>query len=430
MPTERVLITGIGVVSPIGVDRASFWEAALAGRSGVARVDNPWIEAAGLATRIAAQVRGFDPVAAGIPAKDIPLLDPTSLFALAAAREAISDAGFSTQRSNDNGSSRIDGVDPYRVGVVVGSGIGGLRSFETYHGAWRETRDKHAVKRYALPMLIPNAPAGQTAIRFGARGECKSVSTACAAGTMAIGDAYRLLRDGEADVVLAGGAEGLASDQDGYSIVGFERLRTLSVRNDDPARASRPFDKLRDGFVLGEGAAVLVLERESHARSRGVPGYAAILGYAANCDAVSMMQLDESGDGIVALIRAALASAGRSVDEVDHVSAHGTSTVLNDRTEAKALRRVFGPHVADVSVTALKSMTGHAVGASGPLEVAALAMSLRAGVLTPTINYEIPDPECDLDIVANRPRDARPALVIKMSYGFGGHNGCLVLSPV
>jgi len=427
VPGERVVITGVGVVSSIGLDGSSFWRSCLEGCSGAIRLDSAWVT--GLSTQIAAPVRGFDPVRAGIPAKQVGLLDRVSWFALAAAQEALTDAGFRTEPAGGRGETLVaSGVDPCRLSTIVGTGIGGISTVEASHGVWRETRSKNSVKRYSLPMLIPNAPAGQVAIRFGARGECKAICTACAAGTMAIGDAWRLIRAGDADVVLAGGTEGFAEDEDAYGLMGFERLRTMSTRNEDPSKASRPFDLKRDGFVLGEGAAVLVLEREGHARSRGAQPYAVVSGYASNCDATSMMQPDETGETIVALIRSALASTGLDPSDVRHVSAHGTSTVLNDRTEAKALRLLLGGRCDDVPVTALKSMTGHAIGASGALETAAAALSIREGVLVPTINYEFPDPDCDVDVVI-RPRHVRPEVVLKLSYGFGGHNACLVLTP-
>jgi 3-oxoacyl-[acyl-carrier-protein] synthase II len=431
MSSERILITGIGVVSAIGATRESFWSGCLAGRSGGSLLETPWVVDTDLSTKIGAPVREFDPEAAGIAPRDVSILDRTTWFALAAGHEALADAGFRLEpRRESGGRFRVEGVAPDRLATILGTGIGGLSTFETYHAAWRATRAKSSAKRYALVMLIPNAASGQLAIRFGAKGECKTIVTACASGTMALGDAWRLLRSGDADVVLAGGAEGAAGDADAFAILGFDRLKTLSTRNDAPERASRPFDRERDGFVLGEGASVLVLERESHARARGAVGYAAIAGYASNADAESMMQLDESGETVVALGRRALLSAGRAPDDVDHVSAHGTSTIQNDRTEARAFRALFGARADRVSVTALKSMTGHAIGASGALETAALAIGLKRGMLTPTINYEFPDPECELDLVANLPRAARPRLALKFSYGFGGHNACLVLEPI
>ncbi len=416
------------MVSPIGPTRDAFWTSCLEGRSGAVRLETPWVNETDLSTRIAAPVRDFDPVRAGIPGRQVPLLDRTSQFALAAAHEALTDAGFRLLAADDRREQlQVDGVDRDRIATIVGSGIGGLATLEVSHATWREKRSKVSIKRYSLPMLIPNAPAGQVAIRFGARGECKAISTACAAGTMSIGDAWRSVSEGFADLALAGGAEGVVGDDDSYGLMGFDRLKTLSTRNDDPQRASRPFDRDRDGFVLGEGAAVLVLEREEHARARGAEVYAEVRGYATNCDAHSMMQLDESGEVIVALIKDALRVADVGAGEIDHVSAHGTSTIVNDRTESKALRLMFGGRADDITVTALKSMTGHGIGASGPLETAALALGIRHHIQVPTINYETPDPECDVNVVANVPRQGAIQAALKLSYGFGGHNACLVL---
>ncbi len=426
---ERVLITGIGVVSPIGCSKETFFESCLAGRSGAVRLGTPWATDTGLASRIAAPVAGFDPVRAGLDPRRVSLVDRTTAFALGAAREALADAGLVLQPDpRGRGLLRVEGADPHRLATIVGSGVGGLTSLEVSHAIWRETRSKIGVKRYSLPMLIPNAAAAQIAMAFGARGECKSISTACASGTMAIGDGMRLLLSGEADIVLAGGAEGVAADADAYALMGFERLKTLSTRNDEPERASRPFDLHRDGFVLGEGAAILILEREAHALARGASGYAAVTGYATNCDALSMMQPDESGETIASLIRSVLASARLGVEDVEYVSAHGTSTRVNDALECKALRMALGRRCDSIQVTALKSMTGHAIAASGPMEIAAAALSLDRGVLTPTINYDTPDPECDVPIVANRPRRQKSLTCLKLSYGFGGHNAAIVLT--
>jgi len=423
---DRVVITGVGVVSAIGLDRESFWSGCLAGRSGAVRLETEWVR--GLSSQVTCPVRGFDPVAAGVPPRQINNMDRTTHFAIAAAAQAVEDAGFAIAPGRGRDQLELGGVDSDRLATVIGTGIAGVTTIEQSHGIWHEHRNKDKVKRYSLPMLIANAPAGQVAIRFGARGECKAVCTACASGTMALGDGLRLIVGGEADVVLAGGAEGFAEDADAYGLMGFDRLRTMSQRNDDPQRASRPFDRERDGFVLGEGAAVLVLEREQHALARGARPYAVVAGYASNCDAGTMMQLDQTGDSIVRLATRALTVAGLAAQDVDHVSAHGTSTPLNDKTESLALGRLLGRRLHDVPVTAVKSMTGHAIGASGALETAALCLSFRHGVLTPTINYEFPDPECDVDLVANQPRQAQPGVALRLSYGFGGHNACLVLT--
>jgi 3-oxoacyl-(acyl-carrier-protein) synthase len=394
----------------------------------VIELNSDWLRKTGLSTRIAAVVRDYDAKSAGLDSKQARVLDRTSLFAVGAAEEALRDAGLTLESANNGrGQFRISGIDSTRVATAIGSGMGGVTTYEISHATWRETRSKNSIKRYSLPMLIPNAPAAQVAIRFGARGECKALSTACAAGTMALGDAWRILQLGEADVVIAGGSEGAARDEDGYAMLGFDRLRTLSTRNDEPDRASRPFDRERDGFVLGEGSAVLVLEREEHAAARGARPYACVLGYATNCDAHSMMQLEESGRSIVALIESALTSSGLGPGDIEYISAHGTSTKPNDRTESTGLRQAFGKRCDALPVTGLKSMTGHCIAGSGPMEVAAAAMGLKEGLLTPTINYEHPDPECDVDVVANRPRVEKVDTCLKLSYGFGGHNACLVL---
>lgn len=426
--SERVWITGIGVVSPVGLDRPTFWSSCVDGSSGVRATENEWLLGSDVETRISAHIRDFDPVERGLQKRFASNMDRTAQFAVVAAEEALRDAGFElTERPGTRGLLRIEGADPDRVATVVGSGIGGLATLELSHAQWREGRTKVPVKRFSLPMLIPNSPAGQVAIRFHARGECKAISTACAAGTMSIGDAWRSIVAGHADVAIAGGADGTAGDHDGYAIMGFERLKTLSTRNDEPERASRPFDRDRDGFVLGEGGAILILEREAHARARGARAYAAVAGYGTNCDAHSMMQLDETGDTLVALIDQALESAGLPADAIDFVSAHGTSTILNDRTEAQVIRRRFGAQADDIRLTALKSITGHGIGGSGPLETAAAALGFREGVITPTINHENPDPDCPVRVVSNRAESYRPQAALKLSYGFGGHNACLVL---
>jgi 3-oxoacyl-[acyl-carrier-protein] synthase II len=427
--SHGVVITGIGVVSPIGADRETFWRSCLEGRSGVRALEGEWARETGLTSRIAAVVKDLDPVAAGLEIRLTRNLDRVTVFALAAAGEALADADLPVvPNAARRGQMLVGGVDPWRLATVIGSGVGGLTSLEISHATWRATRNKTTVKRYSLPMLIPNAPAAQVAIRFGARGECKALSTACAAGTMALGDAWRMIRSGEADVVLAGGAEGVAEDHDAYALMGFERLKTLSSRNDEPQRASRPFDRQRDGFVLGEGAAVMVLERAEHAAARGATAYARLAGYASNCDAHAMMQLDETGAPIVAVMTAALQAAGVDRERVDLVSAHGTSTLLNDRTESRALRTLYAEKADQIPVTALKSMTGHCIAASGAMETAAVCLGFRHGMITPTINYDEPDPECNVAVVGNRPLNQRPTVALKPSYGFGGHNACLVLT--
>ena len=431
MPS-RVVITGLGPVTSIGIGRPAFWESSMGGRSGGRRLDWPEAILATIGSRIGAPVTGFDPVAHGIPAKDLDILDPASQFALAGTRLALEDAGLAvTLVDRKKGRSRVEGVDPARLAIVLGTGIGGITTTEESHTNWTTTHDRARCKRYSLPMLIPNAPAAQVAIRYGAEGECKAVTTACSSGTMAIGDAYRLLRDEEADVVIAGGTEALLTASKGYPLIGFDLLRTLTTRNDDPQHASRPFDRDRDGFLLGEGAGVLVLERADFARSRGAAQiYCEIVGYETNCDAYSIMQLDPDGRRVGDMLRALLRKSGLAPRDVGYLNAHGTSTVTNDRLETKVFREVFGADAGSLAVSSTKSMTGHAVGASGGIEAVATALALASGVLPPTINLENPDPECDLDYVANKAREVRVAAALSCSYGFGGHNAGLAFRRV
>jgi len=428
---KDIWITGVGAVSSIGIGRDGLWEAAVAGRSGAILLEHPILETDQLSTRIGAPVRGFDPVAHHIPAKDLPILDITAQYALAAAYDAILDAGFQIDVVNARkGLQGIQGVVPERCGVVIGTVIGGVASMVDSLVTWHDSRRKAACKRYSLPMVIPNAPAAQVAMRFQARAECKGVVTACAAGTMAIGDAYRLLRDDEADLVVCGGVEGMLSDPELYAMVGFDLLKTMSRRNDDPKHASRPFDRQRDGFVLSEGAGILVLEREDHARARGARPYARIASYAASCDAASILQIDAEGREIERMIRTAVARAGLSLESIDYVNAHGTSTVLNDRVEAQVLQRVFDSSLDRLAVSATKSMTGHAVAASGAIEAILTALTLDRGIIPPTINFHEPDPECRLHLVPNHAEIRAVQTAITNSFGFGGHNACLVLTRV
>lgn len=431
MPS-RVFITGLGPVTSIGIGRPAFWEGAVSGRSGGRRLEWPEPILATIGSRIGAPVTGFDPLAHGILAKDVDILDPASQFAIAGAQLALLDAGLPvTLVDRKRGRSRVEGVDPARLSVVLGTGIGGITTTEESHTNWTTTYDRARCKRYSLPMLIPNAPAAQVAIRFGAEGECKAVTTACSSGTMAIGDAYRLLRDDEADVVITGGTEALLTQSEGYPLIGFDLLRTLTTRNDDPEHASRPFDRDRDGFLLGEGAGVLVLERAEFARARGAARvYCEIAGYATNCDAYSIMQLDPDGRRIADMLRALLRTSGLTTRDVGYLNAHGTSTIPNDRLETKVFREVFGADAGSLAVSSTKSMTGHAVGASGGIEAAATALALASGVLPPTINLQNPDPECDLDYIPNTAREARVAAALSCSYGFGGHNAALAFRGI
>ena len=428
---NQVAITGIGPVTSIGIGRSAFWEAATAGRSGAKALDWPADILATLTSRIGAPLAGFDPTRYGVPAKDLEILDPASQFALAAVHLALEDAGLTMSVvDRKKGRTRIDQVEPSRLAVVLGTGIGGVSTIETSHRNWTTTYDRGRCKRYSLPMLIPNAPAAQIAIRYGAEGECKAVTTACAAGTMATGDAWRLLAAGDADVVITGGTEALLTGSCGYPLMGFDLLRTLTTRNDAPEKASRPWDRDRDGFLLGEGACVLILERMEFAKARGARIHAEVAAYATNCDAFSIMMLEPEGRKIADLMRDLLARAGHSPEDIDYINAHGTSTIPNDRLETKVIKEVFGARASRLAISSTKSLTGHAIGASGAIEAAATAMTLATGVIHPTINLDNPDPECDLDYVPNRSRRADVRAALSTSYGFGGHNGALLLRKV
>ncbi len=427
-PSHEVVVTGLGPVTSIGAGVEPFWESILAGRSGARSVEFDWIRGRSFKSRVGAPVPDPDPAACGLTEREAQLLDPVSRYALAAAAMAIEDAGLRTTAVDEKGRElRIEGVDPVRAGVLVGTGIGGLCTLEKSHRIWVRGEPITGALRYSLPMLIPNALPAQVAIRYGLRGECKAIVTACASGTMALGDAYRLIRDGELDLAIAGGVEKTLSDVDGYGLLGFDLLRTLSTRNDEPERASRPFDADRDGFVLGEGAGLLVLEREERARARGARIHARIAGYASTCDAYSMMQMEPSGDMMVRVMEQAILAAAVSKEDVGYVNAHGTSTRLNDVQEARALRRVFGSRVYDVLVNSTKAMTGHGIGAAGGIEAIATVLSLARGVVHRCVNLDNPDPECDLALPRQN-HSVRAAVALSNSFAFGGHNATLVLT--
>jgi 3-oxoacyl-[acyl-carrier-protein] synthase II len=426
--TPRVVVTGLGLVTSIGIGRAEFQEASLSGRSGGRALDFPWlVSGPRFTTRIGAPVTGFRASDFEIGEREADLLDPVSQYAIAGTLLALRDAGFTLSEGGSRGRGyRVVGIEPERLAVILGTGIGGLQTIEESHRRWNETPDS-VMRRYYLPMLIPNAAAAQVAIRFEAKGECKAVATACASGTMAAGDAFRAIRAGDCDVAIAGGADAILSDRDGYGLKGFDLLRAMSTRNGDPARASRPFDAARDGFVLSEGAGILVLEREEFARARGARVYAEVLGYGTNCDAYHMLMLDPEARSIVRLMTELVRRAGIDPKDVGYINAHGTSTPSNDRTETLAIKRAFGDHAYDLLVSSTKSMTGHSIGAAGGIEAAATALALHTGIVPPTINQETPDPECDLNYVPNRPVERRVDVAISNSFGFGGHNAALLL---
>lgn len=406
----RAVITGMGVVSPLGSDVASFWQGLVEGRSGVRTIEH--IDVSGYKTRIAGLVRDFD-AEAMFGRKEARRMDRFTQFALAAADQAISQAGLDMEKT-----------DRERVAVYVGSGTGGLRTLSDNESLLRE-RGPDRVSPLLVPMMIANMAAAQISIRYGTYGPTMSPVTACSIGNTAIGEGFRLIRDGEADVVIAGGAEAAVTE---LSLASFGNATALSRRNDEPARASRPFDADRDGFVLAEGAGVVVLESLEHALARGARPLAEVIGYGASSDAYHQVATHPEGRGAVQAMRAALRSAGVAPADVDVVSAHATSTELGDATETLAIKQALGERAGQVPVTANKSMTGHMLGASGGAQAIALVQTLREGIVPPTINLERADPACDLDYV---PNEARRGLNLKVglsnSFGFGGHNAVIVL---
>jgi 3-oxoacyl-[acyl-carrier-protein] synthase II len=423
---RRAVVTGVGPITSIGTGKDAFWDGLVSGRRGTRPIDLPWL-AKRFRCRVGAPVELPGLAHLGVDEQEARLLDPATQLALAASALALDDAGFRLVPAGDSGQRFvIEGVDPERAGVILGSGIGGLSTIERAHRAWLLGEPLTGSLRYSVPMLIPNAIPAQTAIRFGLRGECKTVSTACAAGTMAIGDAYRLVRDGELDLAIAGGVDKTMADYDGFSLLGFDLLNTVTHRNDDPEGASRPFDRDRDGFVMSEGAGIVVLESEAHARARGGRPYCEIAGYGVTCDAHSMMQIDPDVEQVARAMRGALEGAGLSPEEVGYVNAHGTATRLNDPAESRALRRVFGRAIDRVLVNSTKAMTGHAIGAAGGIEAIATVLSLAHGLVHRCVNLDRPDPECDIPL----PRENAPLgrlAALSNSFAFGGHNAVLAL---
>jgi 3-oxoacyl-[acyl-carrier-protein] synthase II len=409
---EPVAITGIGIVSPLGTTREATWEGLVAGRSGARPITR--FDASGYATRFAAEVPDFDPVAV-VGRKDARRLDRFAQFAVAAGREAIEHAGL-----------EIGPANAERVGVLVGTGMGGLETIDS--GAEVLLRDGPGrLSPFFVPMMLPNMASGTVAIALGARGPNFAPTSACASSAHAIGEAAEMIRRGMAEVMLAGGAEAPIAR---LGVGGFNAMGALSTRNDDPAGASRPFDAERDGFVLGEGAAILVLESLDRARRRGARPLAIVSGYGATDDANHMVQPAPGGEGAGRAITAALADAGLEPPAIGYVNAHGTSTQLNEKLETQALKAALGEHAYRVPISSTKSMTGHLLGAAGGLEAGVCVLAMERGCLPPTINYRTPDPACDLDYVPNVARAARVEHALNCSMGFGGHNVALVLSAV
>ena len=407
---QRVVVTGVGIVSPLGVGTEETWKACLAGTPGVSPITK--FDCEGFSVQIAGEVKGFDPLDYASK-KDIKKMDYHIQYALAASTFALDAAGL-------NGEDRPYSAD--RMGVLIGSGIGGLNMMEIHH---RTLLDKGPgkVSPFFIPGLIVNEAAGWVSIKFGFKGPNSATCTACTTGSHAIGDACQIVGRGDADVMIAGGTEGVVC---ALAIDGFAAMRALSTRNEEPERASRPFDADRNGFILGEGAGVLVLEREETARKRGAPIVAEVVGYGMSGDAHHISSPPPDGNGAVRVMSGTLDNAKVNVDQVNYVNAHGTSTPVGDRIETKAIKDVFGDHVAKLAVSSTKSMTGHLLGAAGGVEAGFCALGLRDQIIPPTINYETPDPECDLDYVPNEAREAKHEYALSNSFGFGGTNAALL----
>jgi 3-oxoacyl-[acyl-carrier-protein] synthase II len=405
---RRVAVTGLGAVTPLGNDTRSTWEAAVGGESGI-----DWIrafDASELPVRIAAEVKDFDPTQVASP-KEVRKLERNVLLSLGAAREAMGDAG-------------LNGFDPMRVGIVFGTAIGGVNGLLDQEAIRRE-RGADRVSPNFLPNVLVDSASGQMAISLGIKGPNYAVVSACATGSHAIGEGAELIRRGAADAVLAGGAEACMHP---LILAGFTAMRGLAVENEDPPRASRPFDATRAGFVMGEGACVFVLEELEGAQKRGATIYAEVLGYGASNDAHHMAQPEPEAKGVADMMRAALESANVAPERVGYINAHGTSTPLGDLAETKAIKDVFGPHAYELAVSSTKSMMGHTFGAAGAIEAMMCVLALHEGVLPPTINYRHPDPECDLDYVPNEARRVQVDVALSNAMGLGGHNGCVLLS--
>ena len=408
---RRVVITGMGAVTPLGNDLRTTWARLLAGESGVDRIKA--FDPSPFPVQIAAEVKDdYDPSGAAAP-KELRKLDRNVLFALSAAKEAAEDAN-------------LNGFDPERVGVVVGNCIGGFNELMRQHDVLRERGPDRVSPTFLANVLVDSA-SGQIAIELGMRGPNYAVVSACATGSHAIGEGAELVRHGDADVILAGGTEGCIHP---LILAGFCTMRGLAAGNGDPRSAARPFDALREGFVMGEGAAIMVLEELEAARARGATIYAEVLGYGASNDAHHMLQPDPEFGGVVAMMRAALQRSGVSPDQVDYVNAHGTGTPLGDLAETQAIKEVFGDHSYEMAISSTKSMLGHMFGAAGAIEAVACALAIHEGKIPPTINYENPDPDLDLDYVPNEAREATIRVALSNAMGLGGHNGCVLLGRV
>ncbi|CDZ24685.1 3-oxoacyl-[acyl-carrier-protein] synthase 2 [[Clostridium] cellulosi] len=403
---RRVVITGMGVISPVGLDIDSFWNNIKAGKHGIAPIEN--LDMEGQKASVAAQVKNFNPEDY-IDKRESRRMDPCSQFAVAAAKQAIEDCG-----------SDFSDLDPYRVGVIIGSGIGGLQTLEDNHTKFI-TKGPGRVSPLMIPMMISNMSAGYIAMKYGFKGVNYCPVTACASSGHAIGEAMHSIREGHADVIIAGGAEATITP---FAIAAFANMKALCTSN-DPDRASIPFDAERSGFVMGEGAGILVLEEYEHAKARGAKIYAELAGYGATSDAYHITSPDPNGEGAKKAMEFAIKDAGLTTADIDYINAHGTSTPPNDKCETIAVKNLFGERAAQIPMSSTKSMTGHLLGAAGAIESIICALAIKDGVIPPTANYKVKDPECDLDYVTDGARKANLRAVLSNALGFGGHNATL-----
>lgn len=405
---NRVVVTGMGAISPLGLDVASTWESVVAGKSGVGPITR--FDASQHETKFAAEVKGFDPEAV-LGRKDARRMDRFVQFAVVATDQALKDSKLEINDSNRD-----------RIGALIGTAIGGMITLANETEIMRE-KGPRRVSPFLIPMILPDMAAGQVAIHFGMRGPNLAVTSACATGTNALGEAVHIIQRGGADVMIAGGSEAALTS---LIMAGFNVITAISTRNDDPARASRPFDKNRDGFVAGEGCGIVVLESEEHAMARGAHIYGEVLGYGITNDAYHVSAPAENGAGAARCMQMALEDAGLTPKQIDYLNAHGTSTQLNDKSETAAVKTVFGEAAYDLPISSTKSMHGHLLGAAGAVEAIICLKALEAGVIPPTINYETPDPACDLDYVPNIARPKALKTIMSNSFGFGGHNGSII----
>jgi 3-oxoacyl-[acyl-carrier-protein] synthase II len=406
--SRRVVVTGVGLVTPLGIGTEANWNALCEGRTGIGPITR--FDASQYSAQIAGEVKDFDPLQF-IPKKDVKKMDVFIQFAIAAAQFAMDDAGMS-----------VTDEIATRVGVFIASGIGGFSTIEREHRALLEGGPRR-ISPFFIPASIINLAAGQVSIRFSAKGPNSATCTACSASAHAIGDAFEIIQRNDADVMIAGGSEAAITPM---GVGGFAAMRALSTRNDDPARASRPFDRDRDGFIMGEGAGVIILEELEFAKQRGAPIYAELVGYGMSADAYHITAPSEDGDGGMRVMEMALRRGCVSPSQVDYINAHGTSTPFGDKIETLAIKRLFGDHARNLAISSTKSMTGHLLGAAGGLEAGITVLAIKHQLIPPTINYDNPDPECDLDYVPNETRKANIEYALSNSFGFGGTNGALL----